>query len=391
MAAGRATGRLARRLGALLAASLAALALLSHAASPEPAEAKPGPSPEFFGVVSSAALTDTDFAQMSKTGVRTLRVMLSWSAAQPTPATLNWGAFDYFVGEAARHGIRVFPTIYGTPSWAHFVSGTDTCDASCAPSEDASRTAFANFARLAVERYGPGGEFWEPSSQCPLLCPTEPAPCGCTTPLPVRSWQIWNEQNSPKYYRPAPNPANYAHLLFEAAGAIRGADPNAEIVLGGMWGPPGTAAVMPTAKYLKKLYAVSGVENVFDAVAVHPYAASLRGVTDQVRRVRKVAGAAGDGNVGTWITELGWASAGSRSLGLVKTPRGQARLLTKSFGALIAKRRAWRIRGITWYSWRDVAADASDCLWCPYSGLRTKTGSAKPAGRAFKRVARGRS
>jgi hypothetical protein len=373
----------------VLAALLAAIAI-TVAGAPGAASAAAKPPPEFFGVVPAGTTTPQDFANMAPNGVRTLRVMLFWPTIQPFSAVdYEWGGFDYFVGQAAKYGIRVFPTIYGTPNWAHFLAGDDGCGSSCAPSGDQSRQAFATFARAAAERYGPGGTFWEPSV-CGVLC-EEPAPCGCAVPQPVHSWQVWNEQNSPKYYGPAPSVDEYAHLLFETAAAIRAVDPSAEIVLGGMWGPPKTAAVMPAADYLKRLYRVPGIATAFDAIAVHPYSPNLSGVIDQIARVRRVVRQAGDGGVGTWVTELGWASGGPRNQGLVKTPKGQARLLERSFEALIEKRRTWRIRGITWYAWRDATAAETDCRWCPRAGLRSRSGSAKPAARAFRRLALGRN
>jgi hypothetical protein len=354
-------------------------------AATERAEAKP--PPEFFGVVIAGQTTPQDFANMAATGIRTMRLMVFWPSVEASPGSFNWGGYDYFIAQAAQHGIRVFPTLYGTPTWAHTLAGTRDCASSCAPHGDASRMAFANFARAAVERYGPNGDFW--SGDCGLLC-QQPPPCGCSTPVPVHSWQLWNEQNSPKYFAPRPDPASYAHLLFEASKAIRAADPSAEIVLGGMWGPRTTGAVTPAAAYLKRLYAVPEVETTFDAIAVHPYSPSVDGVLDQLRSIRRAARRAGDPGVATWITELGWASAGPRSQGLVKSRRGQARLLTKSFKELIRRRRAWRIRGVTWYAWRDAVAAQTDCVWCPHAGLRTKAGREKPAGRAYRRVAAGR-
>jgi hypothetical protein len=213
-------------------------------------------------------------------------------------------------------------------------------------------------------------------------------PCGCPTPLPVHTWQVWNEQNSPKYFAPAPDVGKYAKLLKAASASIRGLDANAEVITGGMWGPPTADEVVPTVQYVRQLYAVPGIQSSFDAVAVHPYSPTLEGVTAQTRAVRKRIVAAGD-DAGIWVTELGWASGGPRDNGLVKSPKGQARLLTSSIEGLLAKRRAWRIRGVLWYAWRDAPPQYTDCDWCPRSGLRNRNGSGKPAARAFRSLALG--
>ena len=47
-----------------------------------------------------------------------------------------------------------------------------------------------------------------------------------------------------------------------------------------------------------------------------------------MKLVRRTVKRAGDPGVGTWITELGWASGGPTN-GLVKTPKAQARLLKR--------------------------------------------------------------
>ena len=51
------------------------------------------------------------------------------------------------------------------------------------------------------------------------------------TPLPIQSWQIWNEPNLAKYFAPQPSVSEYARLLEISQAAIRGQDPQAQIVL----------------------------------------------------------------------------------------------------------------------------------------------------------------
>jgi hypothetical protein len=357
----------------------------------EPADAK-RPSREFFGIVPQTVIEAKDLEQMNHAGIGTMRYMFFWAAIEASPGTYDWSHHDALIREATARGIRIFPTLYGTPGWANMFGGVNGCGG-CAPSTDATRDAFANFARAAVARYGPGGEFWTPrGGYCgaPALCPYQPAPCGCTQPLPIHSWQVWNEQNSPKYYKPTPSPNVYAKLVATAGPAIKSVDPTADVVLGGMWGPPDTDAVIPTAEYLERIYSVPGIEGAFDSIAVHPYSTNLSGMKSQMLDARAVVKRAGDTGVGTWVTELGWASGGPRNDSLVKTPKAQARLLTESYEYLLEKRRAWKIRGITWYAWRDAPPEQTDCAWCPQSGLRNINGAGKPAMRAFRRLSLGK-
>jgi hypothetical protein len=370
--------------GVALVATACALALAAFA---PPASAS-APR-EFFGVVPQTATSPSDVDAMAANGVATMRLLFYMPVIEPEADRFDWSSTDQLVATAAARGIRVIPTLYGTTGWLNRIDGNQACDENCAPASDSTRTAWAKFARAAVARYGPGGEFWAPTVTCTAsVCTQGAAPCGCPTPLPVHTWQVWNEQNSPKYFAPAPNIQRYARLLKAASAAIRGVDPNAEVITGGMWGPPSADEVVPTVKYVRRLYSVPGIDSSFDAIAVHPYSPTLGGVTDQVRLVREEILDSGD-DAGIWVTELGWASGGPPDSGLVKTPKGQARLLTSSLEALLAERRAWRIRGVLWYAWRDASPKYTDCEWCPRSGLRNRNGSGKPAARAFRSLALG--
>ena len=67
--------------------------------------------------------------------------------------------------------------------------------------------------RAAVGRYGTGGTFWREHPDMPRL--------------PVTDWQVWNEPNSPLFWKPKPDAAAYLELLRGFDSAARGADPQA--------------------------------------------------------------------------------------------------------------------------------------------------------------------
>ena len=90
-------------------------------------------------------------------------------------------------------------------------------------------------------------------------------------PLPIQSWQIWNEPNLHKYFAPHPSATTYARLLAISRNAIKSRDPQARIVLAGM---PGHGDVKAW-DFLNRLYTVPGIKNSFDAAALHPYAPGL--------------------------------------------------------------------------------------------------------------------
>jgi polysaccharide biosynthesis protein PslG len=358
-----------------------ALAALCAAWIGAPAGAREAPRADssfVFGVVPQQTLDEDDLRRMGAGGVESFRVWLGWQAVELEPGRFDWDGYDSLLAAAARQGVTPLPYLYGTPAWAARMDGQGCSGLSCipfAPRSNTTRAAYANFAAQAVRRYGPAGTFWAENPQLPYH--------------PVHSWQIWNEQNLPDYWRPHPDVSSYALLLRPAAAAIRAVDPDAEIVLGGMWGPRRAPRnVIPTTIYLRELYGEPGARESFDAFGVHPYDPRLRGVLRQIRRLRFVAKRHGDGEVDIWVTELGWASSGPKREPLVKDKREQARLLRRAYTKLRRLSGAWNVRGVYWYAWQDTPRRNAICDWCPGAGLYSIGGVAKPAWRDLSALAR---
>lgn len=352
--------------------ALAATAALILAVGPVRSDAAPR---GFYGVSSQTPLKARDFDRMGSGRVGSLRSILSWAGANPNGnGDYVWWGFDSIVAEAARNKIRVLPFVYGTPTWVAKRLDNRNCGSGCAlyaPRSKAARRAWADFIGAAVERYGPGGTFWQEHPNLPKR--------------PIRAWQIWNEQNSKSFFRPRPSTKVYAKMLAAAERAIHSRDRKADVVLGGMAELSGSRKAMPGPKYLRKLYRRKGIKKDFDGLAVHPYGAKVSSVKRQVRTFRKVAKRAGDRRVQLWITEIGWGSAsGGNPLNVGK--KGQAKRLRSAFRYFARNRKKLNVKNVTWFSWRDSSQRV--CAWCPKSGLFTKGMKPKPSWRAFKRVAR---
>jgi hypothetical protein len=320
-----------------------------------PSDPEPTAPADFFGVVPQGALTTEDIERMDQGNVGTLRIVMPWGLLDPSPKPDDgdFSTIDPIVLLAAQHGIRLVPTIYGTPDWVAEDLDGDSCAPDCAAYAPRSRRALAALAHFAdelVARFGPGGALWQ----------THPD----VEPRPVQAWQIWNEQNSPTFYQPAVSPADYAAVVRAASTAIKDRDPDAEVILGGMFGtpPPGQSAW----SFLADLYGIDDTRNYFDAVAAHPYAARENGIEPQVTRLHDVIVDAGD-TAGMWITEVG-SSSDTGPNPLERGPEGQAEQLREAFEFFLQHREALGIEAVTWYSWRD-SSDPSQCDWCPGSGL----------------------
>ena len=362
----------ARAMSATLVAVV--LSLTMGAATSSAAKAPP----EFFGVVPQTGLGASDFSRMAKGKVGSVRVILNWADIDPTAAAgdNNFAGFDFLMTEAANNDVDLLPFIYGTPEWvAKGIDGRNCSGAKClnfAPKKAASIDAFGTFVGEVVDRYGPNGTFWTDNPSLPKN--------------PIEVYQILNEQNSETFFAPKPSPSLYAKLLGAAADAIRSRDASAEIVLGGMPELSGSHKAIVGSKYLTQLYKVKGVKDNFDAVAPHPYGATLEKVADQVEKYRKVMKKAGDSKADMYVTEVGAGSAkGGSSLNRGKD--GQAELLTDIYKYFIKKRNSFNVEEVDWFSWKDQTV--AICDWCKTSGLLTKSDKAKPSFKAFTKLTGG--
>ena len=340
------------------------------------------PPRSFYGVVPQTALGPEDYQRMGQGRVGTLRTPLVWAFVDPSPAAADyaWGELDKLVAGAAVAGIRVLPTVTSTPPW---VSEIDNCPSNCfkqPPHSEAALLAWRLFLRAAVERYGPDGAFWVENPTIPKV--------------PITTWQIWNEQNSPTYFAPKPDPDVYAKLVTEASRAIKALDPNAKVILGGMFATPLGKDDPDTNSwtYLRKLYGKPGIESRFDGVAAHPYSQSIKGVRQQLKLLLKEMRRAGDAGTGLWVTEIGWSSEPKdREIPLNRGPKGQAKKLRQAYTYFARKRGVLHLKLAAWFSWQDTSPQLAQCIWCPASGLFARFElDPKPAWKAFVKFTGGR-
>jgi hypothetical protein len=322
----------------------------------------------FFGIVQGIRLDQRDFQMMRSTGIKTDRFLLFWQSVQPQEGSFDWGPTDALVGAFASHGIRPFPTVSGNPEWVPGVAARPPLD-----SPEAEQ-AWQDFLKALVDRYGPDGSYWSHAYQKQYGADA--------VPMPITAWQVWNEPNLSKYFAPQPSAPEYAHLVDISRKAIKGEDPDAQIVLAGM---PGNGDVNAW-DFLDELYAQPGFGSSFDVAALHPYGRNIAEVGKQIQKVRAAMNDNGGRTTPLWITELGWGSGRPDKFGLSKGPVGQARLLTASFKLILNRRKAWNVQRLFWFDWRDPStATAGKCSFCASAGLLNYDRTRKPAYYAFRR------
>ena len=345
----------------LLLAVLAALLAV-------PAVAQAKVSDSFFGM-SAVEPSNRDFERMGNTGLGSYRFAIPWRSTQPTrEGPFNWNGVDRAVRGAAENGMQPLPFIYGTPT---FISSSDRI----VPPTGSKRNLreWRAFLKAAAERYGRGGDFWTANPGVPKK--------------PVKKWVLWNEQNARPFWHPRPSPDKYAKLVKEGERGLTAADPQADVVLGGIYGYPRDGRSISARSFLRRLYRVRGIEKHFDAINLHPYGAGVGTVRKQVMQARAVMRKAGDGNAKVLIGELGWGSAGPRNNDSVVGRKGQAKRIRGALNLLVKRRRSWNVIGADVYVWRDFRNETA-CPWCPKAGMLSVDGRKKPAYDALRRVIR---
>jgi hypothetical protein len=385
----------------LLLVLLTGATLLSQGSTPPAAAATtrlPKAPKGFFGIVPQTPLTEMDAKYMKAGGIEAIRAPLIWPAIQPTKnGPYNWAAFDPVVEEAARQRLSVLPFVIATPKW---VARKETT----LPVYNANqRRAYVKFLRAAVERYGPGGQFWAEHSprkireeqakqaQGPIYelpgAQLKPIP----KPMPIKTWQVWNEANFFYFAYPV-DPIAYAKLLKLSAPVIKRAERGAKVILTGLFGRPtaGKKRGMPAARFLQRIYAVPGIKRYFDGVALHPYAIDSEQLEELVEEMHEVTVENHD-RVPFYITEMGWGSQNDFHIDAFEHGvRGQVEELRKAYRYLLTNRAKLDLKQVYWFSWKDLP---ESCAFCDSVGL-FKSGPrfrAKPAWHAFVAITHGRT
>jgi hypothetical protein len=319
---------------------------------------------------------DNQVGSMVANGVESIRIAFNWSTAEPYE---NWGdvptadvndftnvagkPFDFqqtdmFVGDAAQHGVTVLPTVLYTPGWDSLNNkhGIDT------PKRSAP---YAAYLTALIGRYGPNGSFWRQNPQIHKL--------------PIRAWQIWNEENL-SYYWPQPYASSYAGLLRSAHAAIRKADPGAKVVLG--------ALTNLAWKSIDQLYRIGGTRALFDEVSVNGFTKLPADVILYMRFMRDAMDHYHDGAKPLLATELSFPSAVGKSkqqFDFDTTEAGQARNIKALLPLIGAAYKQLGLAAIYYDTWIGDENDHS--LAFNFAGLlRFKKGkiSTKPGLAAFR-------
>lgn len=207
-----------------------------------------------FGVQLDIIYNGDVIQRLSELGAKTVRTTMDWAEIEPTltdPPTYNWTTYDEKFSAFSQAGLAPIVIIGENPSWA--------APTVCGPLTDTMYIKFAEFLTEAVNRYK-------------------------NPPYNVKYWEIYNEPDD-TWYDPARAaevfPAGlghgcwgyyggeYAYMLSWAYPAIKAADPEAKVLLGGLAYDWFTDQGGPFYRYFIDDVLNNGGGNYFDYMNFH--------------------------------------------------------------------------------------------------------------------------
>lgn len=298
----------------------------------------------FLSRTLDAAAIDRELAAVEAEGLGVVRAAPLWEFTEPQAPragvhVYDWRFDDLIADSLAAHRLKWIAVLAYAPSWA-----------SLTPSQlhGAPRTVadFAAYAGALAARYR--GR--------------------------IVAYEIWNEENSPIFWRPSPDPASYARLYLAASAAIHAADPGVPVLVGGL--ANGT-------QFLPRLLSIPALAGQIDGIAVHPYGANPLEVLARVRGYRQELRSLGAGEIPLYVTEYGWATQ----------PLGNPTYATESQqGPYIGQvaqtllRSDCDVRDVIFYAWSTAERDTSDRD--QWYGIARPTGAPTQATASVEQAAR---
>jgi hypothetical protein len=288
--------------------------------------------------LSPARLTEA-LDQAARAGATDISAGVTWwfITQGRSPDEYDWSAIDRLVDGARARTLEVRLQLSGTPDAVHpdVASAVPGLDDRIwyPPRTDGELHEWAAFVRATVTHFK--GR--------------------------VASYEMWNEPNIVEFWKPRPDPAEYAALLESGYTAAKQVDPGADVVFGGL--------SHNDVSYLQAYYRAAGVGAAvhrwyFDTLDVHPYTdgrspddtspdtATLGryGPVDKSFAGLKLMKAAMDRHEGATgksivIGEYGFTTTGTDTAGAVDDQH-RAYFLKRAFA--IADKLSY-IEGISWY------------------------------------------
>lgn len=225
--------------------------------------------------------------EVADVGAGRVRIGAIWGDIERTPGEYTWDALDMRLGAAAEAGLRPLLVLQGAPGWVEPPRAGTTPAAA-----EGVIAAFGDFAGALAARYGDR----------------------------VRDFEIWNEQNLPRFWD-HPDVDLYVALLRVAHATIHAALPGATVVSGGLSPAADTDGAIAPMTFLHRFFALGGHLHA-DAIGMHPYSypempsgGSVWNAFRMLEDIEALMAEYGDGGKPIWLTEYGAPTAGDGGVG----------------------------------------------------------------------------
>ncbi|MCF7885022.1 MAG: cellulase family glycosylhydrolase [Candidatus Marinimicrobia bacterium] len=263
-----------------------------------------------------------DMELLKDTGVDLLRISFGWDAIEADKDNYDWLFWDEYVNTAVdEYGITLIPYICYTPRWN---SRGDSLMFWNDPPLDFDE--FGEFMFDLVTRYKDK----------------------------IKTWELWNEPDLDIYWDTG-DIAAFAEFTKIGAEAVRRADPEAKVVLGGLAYHP---------EFLEELFKDHGLSPYIDIVNIHNYYEtwSERPVEDIVKNINgmhEIIEKYGN-DQSLWMAEVGYStfrqgtyvsSSYSAYYDYEHTPEYQAVDLVKRIALALSTE---KLSALTWYEIKDL-------------------------------------
>lgn len=264
----------------------------------------------------------SDMELLKRSGVKLLRISFGWDAIESEQDQYDWLFWDEFVRMAVdEYGITLIPYVCYTPLW------------------NATSQEPMEFWRSPPQDYEEFGEFMED-----LVNRYKDR---------IKVWELWNEPDIEWFWLGEQD--QFAQLLRAGSEAVRRADPEATIVMGGL---------AHDTEWLHAFLRDHDVTGLVDVINMHNYYEtwqdhSMEEMADYVNRIADIVDRYGGGKP-LWMAEVGYSTyrdgarvseAYSAYYDYEHTPAYQAVDLVRRVTTLLATE---KLSAIAWYEIKDL-------------------------------------
>ena len=280
---------------------------------------------------------------MQEAGVGWVRLDFLWGDIEPRQDEFDFAKYDLIVRLLKKKGLHILGILHYSADWA------SSCGQwNCPPREN---KLFIKYASRVIQRY---------KDQ-------------------LKHWELWNEPDSPTYWKEQDGLKSYCALLKEVYIAAKQIDPECKILNGGL---------ANGASSINHLYD-NGAKDYFDILNIHFFQnplhpGAIKAVASYPKLAYKIMRRNGDENKKIWITEIGcpgvrkFAEVDNWWLGKNPSEAKQAKWLKDVYTELLKDP---HVKKIFWAFFRDTKGHWNNGV--DYFGLLRWGFSRKPAFYAY--------